>query len=58
MGKKKVNFQEDEDLSLEVKKYPILYDKKQPLYKDKRAAFNAWTKIEAELGLEEGNKFI
>ena len=54
MGRRQVNFEEEESLALEIRKYLCLYDKKCVDYKNKRAKANAWTKIEEELGLEEG----
>ena len=54
MGRKTINFLEDEEISNCVKKYPCLYDKGDQCYKDKRAKKNAWKKIEEELGMEKG----
>ena len=54
MGRKTINFLEDEEISNCVKKYPCLYDKGDQYYKDKRAKNNAWKKIEEELGMEKG----
>ena len=45
---------EDESLSIEVYKYPCLYDKSIPEHKEKDRVANAWKEIEEELGLEEG----
>ena len=54
MGKKTVNFLENEEIANSVKKYPCLYDKGDKFYKDKRAKKNAWHKVEEEVGMEEG----
>ena len=54
MGRQTINIQEEEDLTLEVKKFLCLYDKRCVLYKDKRAKANAWRKVEESLGLEDG----
>ena len=53
MGRKSVNFLEDEEIANSVKKYPCLYDKGDKFYKDKRAKKNAWYKVEEEMGMEE-----
>ena len=54
MGRKTINFLEDEEISNCAKKYPCLYDKGDQYYKDKRAKKNTWKKIEEELGMEKG----
>lgn len=54
MGRKVLNMQEDEEVAECVRKFPCLYDKSEPSYKDKRAKQNAWKKVEEELGMEEG----
>ena len=54
MGRKAVILKEDEELVLEVRKYPVLYDKANAAYKDKRAKSNAWKEIDRKLGYEEG----
>ena len=41
MGRKTINFLEDEEISNCVKKYPCLYDKGDQYYKDKPAKTNA-----------------
>ena len=48
MGRKTINFLEDEEISNCVKKYPCLYDKGDQYYKDKRAKkyFHIAVKIE------------
>ena len=58
MGRKIVNFLEDEEVSNCVKNFPCLYDKADSFYKDKRAKKNAWKRIEEDLGLEEGTRFF
>ena len=55
MGRKTVNFLEDEDVAENVRKFPCLYDKSSMDYKDKRAKKNAWHQVEENLGMEEGN---
>ena len=57
MGRNSVNLGEDEALANEVRKYPVLYNKSLPEYKEKRAKANAWKKVGVALGLEEGNLF-
>ena len=54
MGRKSVVLKEDEDLAIEVRKYPVLYDKNDAQYKEKRPKVNAWKAIDQTLGLEEG----
>ena len=54
MGRSSLNLLEDERVANEVKKYPCLYKKSDPTYKDKRVKINAWRKVEEELGHEEG----
>ena len=54
MGRKLINFLEDEEISNCVKKYPCLYDKGDQYYKDKRAKNNAWKKFEEKLGMAKG----
>ena len=54
MGCQSVDLREDEELAVEVRKYPVLYDKSLPQYKEKIPKANAWRKIEAALGLERG----
>ena len=54
MGRKTINFLEDDEIFNCVKKYPCLYDKREQYYKDKRTKKNAWKKIEEELGMEKG----
>ena len=55
MGKtNKSNIVEEESLSVEVQKYPCLFDKSSKGYKERDRKLNAWTKVEENLGLEEG----
>ena len=54
MGRKLINFLEDEEISNCVKKYPCLYDKGDQYYKNKRAKNNAWKKNEEKLGMAKG----
>ena len=56
MASNKCNLQGDERLSIEVEKYPCLYNKSEKGYKEKDRKKNAWKKIEEELGLDEGNQ--
>ena len=58
MGRKKVDFQEEESIAEEVRNYPCLYNKSLKEYKDKRARENAWQKIGESLGMKEGNNKI
>ena len=46
MGRKTMNFLEDEEIVNSVKKYPCLYDKGDKFCKDKRDKKNAWHKVE------------
>ena len=50
MGRKTVNFLEDEEIANSVKKCPCLYDKGDKFYKDKRAKKNSWRKVVEEVG--------
>ena len=54
----KCNIKEDGLLVEEVRKYPCLYDKSLPTYKEKDRKANAWRAVETELGLEEGILFL
>ena len=49
-------FARDEELAEEVRKYPVLYDKSSPHYKDKRKVENAWKLVDEQLGFEEGEQ--
>ena len=42
MGRKAVVMEEDELLAVEVRKFPVLYDKTNLKYKEKRPKSNAW----------------
>ena len=55
MGKynNKCIIKEDGLLAEKVRKYPCLYDKSLPTYKEKDRKANAWRAVETELGLEE-----
>ena len=54
MGRKAVILEEDELLVVEVRKYPVLYDKSDAQLKEKRPKINAWKEINVKLGYEEG----
>ena len=55
MGKtNKNNIVQEESLSVEVQKYPCLFDKSSKGYKERDRKLNAWKKVEENLGLEEG----
>ena len=61
MGRKAVVMEEDELLAAEVGKYPVLYDKTNLQYKEKRPKSNAWKEIDMKMGYEEGeaeDKFV
>ena len=61
MGRKAVVMEEDELLAVEVRKYPVLYDKTNLQYKEKRPKSNAWKEIDMKMGYEEGeaeDKFV
>ena len=50
----KADIQEDERLAVEVAKYPCLFDKSDKGFKERDRKLNAWTKIEEDLGYDEG----
>ena len=54
MGRKSINLQSEEALSIEVQKYPCLYDKNESTYKNVNVKANAWKNVDNELGYEEG----
>jgi len=55
MGRQqKLNLQEDEALAEAVRRFPCLYDKCSPHYKDKRKVENSWNAVTIDLGYEEG----
>ena len=56
MGRQSVNFQVDESLAIEVRKYAVLYDKSCPQYNEKTPKSNAWKSVGEKLGLEDGEK--
>ena len=41
----KLNLLEEEQLAIEVQKYPALYDKSRKEYKDKNVKANAWLAV-------------
>ena len=43
----------DENLAEAVRRYPSLYDKASPVFKDKHKKKNAWENIAKELDLAE-----
>ena len=49
MGRRPVVLEEDETLVLEVRRYPVLYDKSHPQFKDRRVSKNAWHSVEEML---------
>ena len=55
MGRKILNFLEDEELAENVRRYPCLYNKSSIDYRDKRVRKNAWRNVEETMGMEEGN---
>ena len=54
MVRPKFSISEDENLALEVQKYPCLYDRSLKEYKEVDRKKNAWTAIDVSLGMEEG----
>ena len=46
MVRKSINFAEEEELAMELRKQLCLYSKECAQYKDRRAKVNAWRKIE------------
>ena len=46
----------DQILSLCVRKYPILYDKRDPSFRDKIKKNSAWDSVAEELKVEGGGK--
>ena len=58
MGKtNKCDLEEDECLAEEVRKYPCLYDKSDPGYKERDRKKNAWKAVEEAVGYEEGIRY-
>ena len=43
--KRSLNLLEEEELTEEVRKYPVLYDKNYKVYMEKDAVNNAWNEI-------------
>ena len=55
MGKtNRSDLRDDESLAEEVRKYPCLYAKCDPGYKERDRKRNAWKAVEEALGFEEG----
>ena len=44
----------DEQISIIVEKYPVVYDKTHPEFHHKDVKKNAWNKIAKDLGMEDG----
>ena len=58
MGRRPVVLEEDETLLLEVRRYPVLYDRSHPQFEDRRVSKNAWHSVDEKLGVEKGKKGI
>ena len=56
--KKNLNIQEDEMLSEEVRKYPVLHDKSHKGYKEKVAVENAWNEVIKNIEFIENGIFV
>ena len=54
----KTSLKTEEDLVSAVEKYPCLYNKVDPGYKEKYRQQNASVKIENTLGLERGETYF
>ena len=54
----KTSLKTEEDLVSAVEKYPCLYNKADPGYKEKDRWQNAWVEIENILGLERGRTYF
>ena len=55
---KKISLKVEEALASAVEKYPWLYNKADPGYKEKDRQQNAWVKIEKTLALERGKTYF
>ena len=55
---KKTSIKAEEALASVVEKYPCLYNKADPGYKEKDRWQNAWVEIENILGLERGRTYF
>ena len=47
------DIREDKKLSIEIRKYPCLFDKPNTGYKEKGQVENGWKEIDNSLGIEE-----
>ena len=55
---KKTSLKAEEALASAVGKYPCLYNKADPGYKEQDRLQNAWVEIENTLGLERGKTYF
>ena len=55
---KKTSLKAEEALASAVEKYPCLYNKADPRYKEKDRRQNTWVEIEHTLGLERGKTYF
>ena len=55
---KKTSLKAEEALASPVEKYPCLYNKADPGYKEKDRRQNSWVKIENTLGLERDKTYF
>lgn len=44
----------DEELSISVQKYEVLYDKEHPEFHHKDVKRNAWNEVAKDMGMEDG----
>ena len=51
------DIREDEQLSIEIRKYPCLFDKSNVGFKENRVE-NAWKEIDNSSGIEDGVTFM
>ena len=54
----KTSLKAEEPLASAVEKYPCLYNKADPGYKEKDRRQNAWVEIENIVGLERGKTYF
>ena len=54
MPRRSFDIMENEQLSIEIRKYPCLFDKSNAECKGKDRVKNAWKEIDNSLGIEEG----
>ena len=53
-----LSLQEEEILAEKVQGFPVLYDKRVKVFKEKDAVQNTWEKVAVSLDFEENDNFI